>query len=128
MKDKDLEQSIKAKIRQIAEQQGKLFNEVWQMLALERFLVRLACSPHKDKFIFKVPQLRNVAMTPPYFHDGSVANLPDAVAIMAQVQLGKTLDAATVDAIVAFLDSLTGETPVNYAPPGENVATPLVAV
>ncbi|MFM8312843.1 MAG: nucleotidyl transferase AbiEii/AbiGii toxin family protein [Deltaproteobacteria bacterium] len=53
MKDKDLEQSIKAKIRQIAEQQGKLFNEVWQMLALERFLVRLACSPHKDKFIFK---------------------------------------------------------------------------
>ena len=61
MKDKDLEQSIKAKIRQIAEQQGKLFNEVWQMLALERFLVRLACSPHKDKFIFKVPQLRNVA-------------------------------------------------------------------
>jgi len=53
MKNRDLEQSIKAKIRQIADQRGKLFNEVWQMLVLERFLVRLSRSRYKDQFIFK---------------------------------------------------------------------------
>lgn len=68
-----------------------------------------------DAFIFKVPQLRNVAVTPPYFHDGSVATLPQAVRIMAQLQLGKTLSNEEVTHIVAFLESLTGNIPADFA-------------
>jgi cytochrome c peroxidase len=64
---------------------------------------------------FKVPTLRNVAMTPPYFHDGSVGTLPEAVTIMAKVQLGKTLSDQDVSDIVAFLGSLTGKLPDNFA-------------
>jgi cytochrome c peroxidase len=66
-----------------------------------------------DKFVFKVPGLRNVAMTSPYFHDGSVSRLADAVSIMGRVQLGRVLGAREVEAIVAFLDSLTGSIPEN---------------
>ena len=69
----------------------------------------------EDKFIFKVPQLRNVAMTPPYFHDGSVAKLDDAVRVMARLQLGKTLTDDDVAYIVAFLQTLTGEVPTHFA-------------
>jgi hypothetical protein len=60
---------------------------------------------------FKVAGLRNVAMTPPYFHDGSVASLPEAVRIMARVQLDTDLSQAEVEAIVAFLGALTGTQP-----------------
>ena len=67
-----------------------------------------------DAFMFKVPQLRNVAVTPPYFHDGSVATLPQAVRIMAQLQLGKTLSDEEVSDIVAFLESLTGTVPADF--------------
>jgi cytochrome c peroxidase len=69
----------------------------------------------EDMYVFKVPSLRNVAMTPPYFHDGSVAKLPDAVRIMAKLQLGATLSDQDVAAIVAFLGSLTGKLPANFA-------------
>ncbi len=68
-----------------------------------------------DAFMFKVSQLRNVAMTPPYFHDGSVATLPQAVRIMAQLQLGKQLSDKQVADIVSFLESLTGEVPADFA-------------
>lgn len=76
-----------------------------------------------DLYVFRVAGLRNVAMTPPYFHDGSVAALPDAVKIMARVQLGATLSDADTSDIVAFLASLTGELPAEFAtvpalPPG----------
>ena len=64
-----------------------------------------------DRFVFKVPVLRNVAMTPPYFHDGSVAQLDQAVRIMGKVQLGKDLGQEQVLQIVAFLHSLTGSIP-----------------
>lgn len=64
-----------------------------------------------DKFVFKVPVLRNVAMTPPYFHDGSVDRLADAVGIMAKVQLGRDLATGTSGDIVAFLHALTGTVP-----------------
>lgn len=68
----------------------------------------------RDLYVFKVASLRNVAMTPPYFHDGSVATLPDAVRIMARVQLGRALtDAETTD-LVAFLGSLTGQMPSSF--------------
>ena len=68
-----------------------------------------------DAFMFKVQQLRNVAVTPPYFHDGSVAELKDAVRIMAKLQLGRDLGADDIADIVAFLGSLTGEVPAEFA-------------
>ena len=54
-------------------------------------------------------------MTPPYFHDGSVPTLPDAVKVMARVQLGVSLNDADTGDIVGFLQSLTGELLVNFA-------------
>ena len=70
-----------------------------------------------DKYVFKVPGLRNVTMTPPYFHDGSAKTLPEAVRIMARVQLGKTLSDDETTAIVRFLKSLTGPIPKDFAEP-----------
>jgi cytochrome c peroxidase len=71
----------------------------------------------EDRHVFRVPMLRNVARTAPYFHDGSVATLDAAVRVMAAVQLGQTLADEEVAAIVAFLDALSGAVPANYAPP-----------
>lgn len=62
----------------------------------------------EDRYIFKVPPLRNVSMTAPYFHDGSVAKLDRTVKIMAEVQMGRILNEQDVDSIVSFLGSLTG--------------------
>jgi len=70
---------------------------------------------NEDMYVFKVPQLRNVAMTPPYFHDGSVAKLDDAVRVMARLQLGKKLSDEDVAHIVAFLESLSGAVPAQFA-------------
>ena len=58
---------------------------------------------------FKVPGLRNVALTAPYFHDGSASNLEQAVTLMAHHQLGRRLSPEEVDRIVKFLKTLTGE-------------------
>ena len=63
----------------------------------------------QDRYFFKVPSLRNVALTAPYLHDGSAKTLEDAVKVMARFQLGKKLDAADVAKIVSFLRTLTGE-------------------
>lgn len=71
----------------------------------------------EDKYVFRVAMLRNVAQTGPYFHDGSVQKLDDAIRVMASVQLGKQLTDAETKSIVAFLESLSGNTPANYAPP-----------
>lgn len=57
---------------------------------------------------FRVPTLRNVALTGPYFHDGSAATLEQAVAVMARYQLGRDLPAADLTDVTAFLRSLTG--------------------
>jgi cytochrome c peroxidase len=62
-----------------------------------------------DPAILRVPSLRNVATTPPYFHDGSAPTLDDAVRKMGQAQLNATLTDPQVKAIVAFLHSLTGQ-------------------
>ena len=67
-----------------------------------------------DEGFFKVPSLRNVAETAPYFHDGSIATLPEAVRIMARHQLGRELDDAQVQSIVSFLRSLTGTIDPEY--------------
>jgi cytochrome c peroxidase len=62
-----------------------------------------------DKLVFKVPSLRNVAETGPYFHDGSVKDLPTAVKLMASHQLGKELSEDDTKSIVTFLNALTGK-------------------
>jgi cytochrome c peroxidase len=62
-----------------------------------------------DEFVFKVPALRNVALTSPYFHDGAIPDLDAAVERMAWLQLGTTLAPADREAIVAFLKSLSDE-------------------
>lgn len=81
-----------------------------------------------DLYVFKVPSLRNVAMTAPYFHDGSVATLPEAVRVMARVQVRVKLNDHDTRDIVAFLESLTGDLPADFtaAPilPPAAVATP----
>ena len=64
-----------------------------------------------DKYVFKVPMLRNVAKTSPYFHDGSVDTLEDAERIMAKIQLGKDLTKSQLEDIASFLKSLTGRIP-----------------
>jgi cytochrome c peroxidase len=68
-----------------------------------------------DKYKFKVPSLRNIAGTHPYFHDGSVKDLSRAVEIMADVQLNYPITKDEVDNIVAFLNALTGKVPEQYA-------------
>ena len=61
-----------------------------------------------DRYKFKVPSLRNVARTAPYFHDGSAADLDDAVRVMLRYQLGRSVEEDQVAKLVAFLESLTG--------------------
>lgn len=63
----------------------------------------------KDKHFFKVPNLRNIELTQPYFHDGSAATLKDAVRTMVLVQTDNNLNNTDIDDIVAFLRTLTGK-------------------
>jgi len=69
-----------------------------------------------DKHMFRVPSWRNVARTAPYFHNGEVQTLDEAVRVMAKTQLGKTLKPQEVKDIVAFLTSLNGEIPKQTLP------------
>ncbi len=62
-----------------------------------------------DKHTWRVPTLRNSALTAPYFHNGAVKTLDEAVRVMAKVQMNKELSDQQVQDIVAFLNSLTGE-------------------
>lgn len=64
-----------------------------------------------DKYMFKVPSLRNIEHTAPYFHDGSVSSLEESVKIMAKVQLNYNISDAEVSNIVAFLRSLSADVP-----------------
>jgi cytochrome c peroxidase len=63
----------------------------------------------RDRAVFRVPSLRNVAVTAPYFHDGRARTLADAVDTMARVQLGITLTPEEIGVLVQFLQTLTGE-------------------
>ncbi len=79
-----------------------------------------------DRNLWRVPTWRNVALTAPYFHNGAVPTLDEAVRVMAKVQLGKDLTDTQVADIVAFLGSLTGEFPEQTMPrlpgvPGKSV-------
>lgn len=71
-----------------------------------RFLVTGA---EEDRHVFKVPSLRNVALTAPYFHDGSAKTLEDAVDVMFTYQLGRIASAEDKRLIILFLKTLTGE-------------------
>ena len=64
-----------------------------------------------DKYVFRVPSLRNVALTAPYFHDGSATTLPQAVEVMAKYQLGRPLEPGELVQIVKFLNTTTGDQP-----------------
>jgi len=75
----------------------------------------------QDVQVFRVPSLRNVAMTAPYFHDGRAPTLAVAVDTMARVQLGKELTSEEIGLIVQFLQTLTGDyhgTPVRTSTSG----------
>jgi cytochrome c peroxidase len=67
-----------------------------------------------EDFYFKVPSLRNIEKTGPYFHDGKVKSLEETVQLMAEYQLGKKLTAADLNSIITWLKSLTGEVPASY--------------
>ncbi len=69
-----------------------------------------------DRHMFKVPTLRNIALTAPYFHNGSVQTLDEAVRVMGKVQLNQELSDAQVADLVAFLNALTGEFPEQLLP------------
>jgi cytochrome c peroxidase len=72
-----------------------------------------------DRHVFKVPSLRNIAMTGPYFHDGSVASLAEAIRLMGRHQLGLELTDAQVASIETFLISLNGNVEPAYIQPPE---------
>lgn len=63
----------------------------------------------RDKNVFKVPTLRNIALTAPYFHDGSAATLREAISKMSYHNLGLKLSEKEIDTLVAFLNTLTGK-------------------
>jgi cytochrome c peroxidase len=77
----------------------------------------------EDEYLFKVPTLRNIALTAPYFHTGKEWDLRKAVALMAATQVGEQLSAADIDKITAFLGGLTGDQPkITYPTLPPNVA------
>lgn len=80
-----------------------------------------------DDFFYKVPTLRNIALTSPYFHTGSEQDLSKVVDVMAKVQLGQTFSPAENAQVVAFLISLTGEQPRIVIPelPASDAGSPL---
>ncbi|WP_261858724.1 cytochrome-c peroxidase [Photobacterium sanguinicancri] len=99
---------------------GNLFQKFGNLTALEtqfgpsvnqdlgRFEVT---GEENDRHVFRVPSLRNVAITAPYFHDGKTATLEEAIIVMARVQLGQELSPMTVVEISAFLNALTAPKP-----------------
>ena len=70
----------------------------------------------EDRHVWRVPTLRNLVYTAPYFHNGAVKSLGEAVTIMARAQLDRELEPGQVDDLVAFLESLTGEFPEQTMP------------
>jgi cytochrome c peroxidase len=79
-----------------------------------------------DEYVFKSPSLRNIALTPPYFHSGKVWSLKEAVAIMGSAQLGVEMDEKEMDKIVLFLETTTGVQPKIEYPilPASTESTP----
>ncbi|MGQ9635469.1 MAG: cytochrome-c peroxidase [Bryobacteraceae bacterium] len=70
-----------------------------------------------DRMVFKVPSLRNIEKTGPYFHDGKVGTLQEAVVRMGEYQVGRQLTQQEIQSIVTWLKSLTGDIPAEYIRP-----------
>ena len=90
-----------------------LFGDYWEYTKSEkidngRFGVT---NNEADKYVFKVPGLRNIEKTYPYFHDGSIQDIKQAVSIIAKSQLNKDLTEKELNDIIVFLNTLTGEVP-----------------
>ena len=91
---------------------NNLGSEYDQPLELTKDLGRFEFSKDPgEKHMWRVPSLRNIALTAPYFHNGSAKTLREAVKIMGKTQFKKDLDEEQIDEITAFLRSLTGELP-----------------
>ncbi len=90
-----------------------IYDDYWKHTKSENIDEGLAAVSGEEaqKFMFKVPSLRNIEKTFPYYHDGSVAELKEAIQIMAVTQLNKELTDEQLADIGAFLESLTGEVP-----------------
>lgn len=88
-----------------------LFGNYWEHTKSKKIDAGLSdlTKNEAEKYFFKVPGLRNIEKTAPYFHDGSVEKLEDAVRIMAKLQSNKDLTEKQVDDIVAFLKTLTSD-------------------
>ena len=71
----------------------------------------------EDRYVFKAPMLRNVTLTAPYFHDGSVSELSEAVRLMAWIQLDTELSPSEIDEIICFLYTLESEHPIDISSP-----------
>jgi cytochrome c peroxidase len=85
---------------------GVMMNYIDKKKQIGRFNVT---NDEDDKYVFKVPTLRNISKTAPYFHDGSATSLKDAVDFMIKYQLGQKVDDKQVELIVKFLYTLDGE-------------------
>ncbi len=92
-----------------------IFEPYWQYTKSEQIDEGRSAVTKKesDRYVFKVPLLRNVEKTSPYFHDGSVDRLEDAVLMMGKIQLGQELLELQITEITSFLESLTGEIPAD---------------
>jgi len=66
---------------------------------------------NEDKYVFKVPSLRNISKTAPYMHDGRFQTLKESVLFMSKAQLGRSISSEEIDDIVEFLKTLDGELP-----------------
>lgn len=88
-----------------------LFGDYWEMTGSKKIDTGLhqVTGKDSDKYIFKVPSLRNIEKTNPYFHDGSVDDLAQAVKIMGKLQSNKDISEKDVDLIIAFLKTLTAD-------------------
>jgi cytochrome c peroxidase len=92
---------------------GNLFNKfgIYEEVnnnALGRYSIT---QKEEDKYVFKVPSLRNIALTAPYMHDGRASSLKEAVNLMVKHQLGRRIYGEDLRDIVSFLQTLTGELP-----------------
>jgi len=90
---------------------GQLYSRfgMIKLINNENFGLYNVTKEEEDRFYFKVPSLRNVELTPPYFHDGSADNLFSAVEIMLRYQVGRDTSSKEILKIVEFLKSLNGE-------------------
>lgn len=101
-----------------------VFGNYWEYTQSEKIDKGLAALTGKDAdlYKFKVPSLRNVTQTAPYFHDGSVNSLEEAIKIMAKSQLNQQLTDSEVKNIIAFFNALTGDIPENFKKAPEQLA------